>query len=83
MRAEGGFESLAPGGRIILHEKLLNDAKTGPFAIAAFSIAMLLWTEGEQYSGQELSTMLAEGGFRDIEAKPTCGYWSIVTGRKP
>jgi hypothetical protein len=61
MRAEGGFENLAPGGRIILHEKLLNDAKTGPFAIAAFSIAMLLWTEGEQYSGQELSTMLAEG----------------------
>ena len=77
------FESLAPGGRIILHEKLLNDAKTGPFAIAAFSIVMLLWTEGEQYSGQELSTMLAEVGFVDIEVKPTFGYWSIVTGRKP
>jgi hypothetical protein len=77
------FESLAPGGRVILHEKLLNDAKTGPFAIAAFSIAMLLWTEGEQYSGQKLSTMLAEVGFMNIEVKPTCGYWSIVTGRKP
>jgi hypothetical protein len=76
------FESLQPGGRIVLHEKLLNDHKTGPFAIAAFSIAMLLWTEGEQYSGQELSAMLAEAGFRDIEVKPTWGYWSIVTGRK-
>jgi hypothetical protein len=77
------FASLAPGGRIILHEKLLNDEKTGPFAIAAFSIAMLLWTEGEQYSGRELSAMLAEAGFIDIEVKPTWGYWSIVTGRKP
>jgi hypothetical protein len=77
------FESLAPGGRIILHEKLLNDEKTGPFAIAAFSIAMLLWTEGEQYSGRELSAMLTEAGFTDIEVKPTWGYWSIVTGRKP
>jgi hypothetical protein len=77
------FESLAPGGRIILHEKLLNDEKTGPFAMAAFSIAMLLLTEGEQYSGRELSTMLAEVGFIDVEVKPTWGYWSIVTGRKP
>jgi hypothetical protein len=77
------FASLAPGGRIILHERLLNDEKTGPFAIAALSVAMLLWTEGEQYSGRELSAMLAEAGFIDIEVKPTWGYWSIVTGRKP
>jgi hypothetical protein len=44
---------------------------------------MLAWTEGEQYSGRELSTMLAEVGFIDVEVKPTWGYWSIVTGRKP
>jgi hypothetical protein len=44
---------------------------------------MLLWTEGQQYSGVELSAMLTEAGFTDIEVKPTFGYWSIVTGRKP
>jgi hypothetical protein len=71
------------GGRIILHEKLLHDDKTGPFAIAAFSITMLLSTEGQQYSGGELSAMLTAAGFTDIEVKPTSGYWSIVTGRKP
>src|SRR5256885_7460994 len=64
-----GFRACPPRER--LHEK------TGPFAIAAFSIAMLLWTAGEQYSGRELSTMLAEVGFIDIEVKPTWGYWSI------
>ena len=72
------------GGRIIIHEMLYNDDKTGPFPVAAFNIVMLLWTtEGQQYSGRELSAMLTEAGFTDIEVKPTFGYWSIVTGRKP
>jgi SAM-dependent methyltransferase len=77
------FESLEPGGRLIIHETLYNADKTGPFGTAAASMLMLAWTEGEQYSGRELSTMLAEVGFIDIEVKPTWGYWSIVTGRKP
>ncbi len=35
------FESLEPGGRIIIHDKLYNREKTGPFGIAAFSLIML------------------------------------------
>ena len=77
------FESLEPGGRLMIHEMLYNDEKTGPCPVAAVSVAMLVWTEGEQYSGQELSRMLREVGFTDIEVQPTWGYWSIVTGRKP
>jgi hypothetical protein len=77
------FESLPSGGRIILHEMLYNEQKTGPFAAAAYSDAMLLWTEGQQYSGSELTGMLKEAGFTDIEIKPTFSYWSILTGRKP
>jgi O-methyltransferase/methyltransferase family protein len=76
------FESLPVGGRVILHEMLYNDEKTGPSQAAAYSVAMLLWTEGQQYSGRELRAMLAEAGFNDIEVKQTFGYWSIVTGRK-
>jgi hypothetical protein len=38
---------------------------------------------GQQYSGKEISAMLTDAGFREVEAKPTFGYWSIVTGRKP
>jgi hypothetical protein len=77
------FESLVSGGRIILHEMLYQDEKTEPFAVAAVNIGMLLWTEGQQFSGREWSAMLAEAGFMDIEVKPTFGYWSIVTDRKP
>lgn len=77
------FQSLEPGGHIIIHEMLYNEDKTGPFPVAAFNIMMLLWTEGQQYSGTELSATLTEAGFTDIEVKPTFGYWSIVSGRKP
>lgn len=77
------FASLQPGGRIIIHEVLFNDERTGPLAAAGHSIAMLLWTEGQQFSGRELSTMLSEAGFTAIAVKSTFGYCSIVTGQKP
>ncbi|HYL59999.1 MAG TPA: methyltransferase [Candidatus Acidoferrales bacterium] len=77
------FASLPSGGRIVIHEMLFNDDRTGPYAVAAFNIAMLLWVTGQQYSGRELTNMLVEAGFKNIEAKPTFGYWSVVTGVKP
>ena len=78
------FESLEPGGRIIIHEMLYdNEQKLAPPTVAAYNMIMLLCTEGQQYSGTELSMMLSEAGFVDIEVLPTFGYWSIVTGCKP
>jgi hypothetical protein len=77
------FNSLESGGRIVIHEMLYNDEKTGPFAAAAFSMMMLGWTEGKQYSGQELSAMLREIGFEEIQIQKAFGYYSIVSGRKP
>jgi hypothetical protein len=80
--ARKSFESLPAGGRIIIHEMLFNDDRTGPFPVAAFNVDMLVAMPGQQYSGCELCGMLATSGFRDVEVKPTFGYWSIVTGRK-
>ncbi len=78
------FNSLEPGGgRIVIHEMLYNDEKTGPFPSAAYSMMMMGWTEGKQYSGLELSAMLQEIGFEDIQIRKAFGYYSIVTGRKP
>ena len=76
------FQYLERGGRIVIHEMLCNDEKTGPFAPAAFGMMMMGWTEGKQYSGLELSTMLAEIGFVDITIHKAFGYYSIVTGIK-
>ncbi|SEK56921.1 methyltransferase [Nitrosovibrio tenuis] len=80
---EKSFRCLEPGGRIIIHDVLYNDDKTGPFAPAAYSMLMMGWTEGKSYSGLELSGMLKGAGFHDIEVHPTFGYYSIVTALKP
>lgn len=77
------FENLEAGGHIIIHEMLYDETKTGPFPVAAHNIIMMLWTEGQQYSGTELSSMLSEAGFATVEVKSAFGYFSIVTGRKP
>lgn len=77
------FASLASGGRLIIHEMLFNSEKTGPFTVAGYDVSMLLWTEGQQFSGAELSDMLAGAGFVDIAVIATQGYWHIVTGQKP
>jgi precorrin-6B methylase 2 len=81
--AQKSFDSLPAGGRIIVHEMLFNDERTGPFSVAAFNIDMLVAMPGQQYSGREITQMLQEAGFTNIEAKSTFGYWSIVTGMKP
>ena len=62
---------------------LFADDKQGPFAAAAYNVAMLLWTRGQQFSGRELSALLREVGFDDVAVVPALGYWSVVTGRKP
>ena len=77
------FDQLPSGGRIILHEMLLNEAKTGPAAAANYNIAMLLWTEGQQYSRSELVQLLEQTGFTEVTVIPGRSYWSLVTGVKP
>ena len=76
------FDSLPSGGRIIIHEMLFNDDKTGPFPVAAHHMNTSLSLGGQQYSGYELSMMLKQAGFIDIEIKPASSYWSLITARK-
>lgn len=35
------FEKLEPGGRVILHEMLYDDRKTGPFSTADMNITVM------------------------------------------
>jgi len=76
------FDSLPSGGKIIIHEMLLNDDKTGPFPVTAHHMSTSLNLGGQQYSGYELSMMLKQAGFIDIEIKPASSYWSLITARK-
>jgi hypothetical protein len=80
--AKKSYDSLESGGQIVIHEMLLNNDKSGPMAAAGLFMTMLLCTEGNQYSAAELSAVLTEAGFKEIEVKPTSGYWSLVIAHK-
>ena len=80
--AELAFKALKKGGRIFLHEMLLNDDQSGPAATAGFSTQMLLGTQGQQFSYPELKGMLEKAGFTKLGVTHTFGYYYVVTGRK-
>ena len=81
--AKKAFDVLPSGGRIFLHEQLMNDNLDGPATTAAFSMLMLIGTQGRQFSLPEFGAILGAAGFVDVEARATCGYYSLVEGRKP
>jgi hypothetical protein len=81
--AARSFAALPPGGRIVVHELLLDDDRSGPLPVVASSVAMLLWTGGRQYSAAELRGLLAAAGFVEITATRSLGCWGVVSGVRP
>ncbi len=82
--ARKSFAALPQGGRILLHEMLMDDDGCGPLPAAAFSVLMLLATRGKQYSLPELRDILEDAGFVDVDSMQTGGgYYSLVSARKP
>jgi len=63
--------ALQPGGMLIIHEFILDDALDGPEFPALFSLNMLLQTEsGRAYSERELRDMLMTAGVQGIRRIP-------------
>lgn len=73
--------ALPPGGRVLIHEKLVDEDGRAPLANALVHLDMLVWTEGQQFTEQELREMLEEAGFSAMERKATAGYWSVIQAR--
>ncbi|QMU61205.1 MAG: methyltransferase [Gammaproteobacteria bacterium] len=80
--AEKSFQSLPEQGKIIIHEMLFDDDKSGPLMASAGNVGMMAWTEGKQYTGSEVKKILKKSGFQNIQIMPTTGYWSVVVGCK-
>ncbi|MCU0539807.1 MAG: acetylserotonin O-methyltransferase [Desulfobacterales bacterium] len=63
--------ALAPGGMLIVHEFILNDAMDGPLFPALFSLNMLVGTSsGRSYSESQIKEMLAAAGASAIRRIP-------------
>jgi 2-polyprenyl-3-methyl-5-hydroxy-6-metoxy-1,4-benzoquinol methylase len=76
------YDALSPGGRILIHEMLLDDSRDGPTTAAAFSFYMLVGTKGQQFTAPELSAMLGKVGFKKVDVTPAHGYYALVSAEK-
>jgi len=78
------YEALNTGGVLVIKDHILNEDLTSPAVGAIFSIAMLLATNGRDYSFKEVSTWLENAGFKSIEWKKLSNSLesSMITARK-
>jgi ubiquinone/menaquinone biosynthesis C-methylase UbiE len=62
--------ALNPGGRVVVQEFPINNARTSPPRSALFSVNMLVATEsGRCYTSREIKQWLKETGFKNIVVK--------------
>jgi hypothetical protein len=60
-------EALAPGGRVVIQDFILEPDKTAPRFAALFALNMLVGTRGgASYSEPEYAAWLGEAGFHEI-----------------
>jgi hypothetical protein len=70
-------------GVVLISEWLLNDEKTGPIPSAMLSLTMIVdQPVGRNYSFAEVSKMLTDVGFTNIERRPLAGPAEVVIGYK-
>ena len=76
------YDSLLPGGMIVIHDAHINAVKTGPLPVAAYSALLMTISEGKCYSEQEMADFLARAGFSSVDYFPTVADRSVITARK-
>lgn len=74
--------ALPSGGRLLIHDVLLNDDHSGPLPIALYSASLFSLTEGRAYSAREFQMWLAEAGLELLPIMPTLVHCAVVGGRK-
>jgi hypothetical protein len=75
-------QALPQGGLLIVHDAHLNEDKTGPAPVAAYSALLMSVTEGRCYGTGEMRELLTEAGFVDVRHQDTACDRSIVTAIK-
>jgi acetylserotonin N-methyltransferase len=81
--AKRAFDAVEPGGRVFVHEMLLDEGKRGPLTTLCFSLAMYISHGSQQFTASEIEMILSDAGFESITVTPTFGYYSVVTGVRP
>lgn len=76
-------DALLPGGKLIIHDVLLNDQLDGPKTIAIYSVILFYLTEGRAYSALEYREWLLDAGLVPLDPVKTLVNCWAVTAVKP
>ena len=78
------YNSLMPGGKIIIRDFLLNPQKTGPVIGNLFAVNMLINTDrGNAYTYRQMKLWLIQAGFTKIKRNSLEGRMLLMKGVKP
>jgi len=76
--------ALAPGGRVVVSDFVLEEDGTGPRQAALFSLNMPVGTaSGRSYRESEYGAFFGEAGLADVARVRLPGPAHLVIGRKP
>jgi (2Fe-2S) ferredoxin/SAM-dependent methyltransferase len=74
-------KALAPKGRLVVQDFILNADKTGPLQAALFSVNMLVGTEaGADYSEPEYTAWMKDAGFAEVRRINLPGPSGLIVG---
>jgi len=78
------YSALVPGGRIVIHDFLPNEERTGPQWPLLFAVNMLVATEsGNAYTYEEICAWLRSAGFQSIKKLKVEDSSTVVVAAKP
>jgi (2Fe-2S) ferredoxin/2-polyprenyl-3-methyl-5-hydroxy-6-metoxy-1,4-benzoquinol methylase len=77
------FQALAPKGRLVIQDFILEPDKTAPKSAALFALNMLVGTQGgSTYTEAEYADWLGEAGFDDVRHVRLPGPSGLIIGRR-
>ena len=75
------YRALAPGGRVVISDFILDVGRTSPRAAALFSLNMLVGTRGgRSYSEPEYESWLGQAGFSQVRRVRLPGPSGLMVG---
>lgn len=74
--------ALPARGRLLIHDVFLHDDQSGPLYAALFSVALMLITEGRNYSGAEYRQWMTDAGLMAGTPVSTLVHSSVLVGTK-
>jgi hypothetical protein len=76
---------LPPTGMVLIHDYLLDDARTTPLIPALLALHLTLVSEhGQVYSANELRALLEHAGFTEVRIQPFLAeHSSLISARAP